>query len=196
MGKIVALHPVEGRKEELSDEALLSGCTAGDAAALAALYDRLEDDVRRCLVRLTWIDDHLVDDLVQDTFLEVFASAASFKGNASVRSWVLGITANLARKHVRGDSRRKERQRLYVERTDNRDRDPGTEAENRELVAHLQEALAELPHPQREAFVLCDVEGLSGVEAARALDIPRGTLYRRLHTARTTLREALGGDPS
>ena len=48
-----------------------------------------------------------------------------------------------------------------------------------------------LPHDLRAAFVLCDLEEMPGVEAARALDVRAGTLWRRLHEARRALRAAL-----
>jgi RNA polymerase sigma-70 factor (ECF subfamily) len=194
MGKLLPLYPKQGRPDELSDEALLAACAAGDSAALAALYDRFETDVYRCLMRLTYIDQPVVDDLIQDTFMQVFSSSADFNGDSAVRTWILGITANLARKHARSDARRKQRQQVYFERLDTQPGDPGAAAERRELLERLEDALEELPQRQREAFVLCDVEGIKGVEAARALDIPSGTLYRRLHRARRALREALEGE--
>jgi RNA polymerase sigma-70 factor (ECF subfamily) len=71
---------------------------------------------------------------------------------------------------------------------------PGAEvAERRVLVERLAEAVTELPHDLREAFVLVDVEEWKGLEAAAALGIPEGTLWRRLHDARGRLRLALGG---
>ena len=54
-------------------------------------------------------------------------------------------------------------------------------------------ALQNLPTEQREAFVLCDVEGLGGKEAATVLHVPDGTLYRRLFEARRALRSVLEG---
>ena len=52
--------------------------------------------------------------------------------------------------------------------------------------------LAALPVALRECFVLCQLEGVSGPEAARALGIRPGTLYRRIHDARQRLRAAVG----
>jgi DNA-directed RNA polymerase specialized sigma24 family protein len=61
------------------------------------------------------------------------------------------------------------------------------------ILARLPEAIAELPHDLRAAFVLVDLEGEKGTAAAEALDVPEGTLWRRVFHARKALREALGG---
>jgi RNA polymerase sigma-70 factor (ECF subfamily) len=52
-------------------------------------------------------------------------------------------------------------------------------------------ALAELPFDLRSAFVLCDLEEMSGADAAAALDVRPGTLGRRLFEARRALRAAV-----
>jgi RNA polymerase sigma-70 factor (ECF subfamily) len=70
---------------------------------------------------------------------------------------------------------------------------PDDAASQSEILAYLGNAIARLPHDLRVAFVLCDVEGTSGTEAARALSIPEGTLYRRVHEARKRLKADMEG---
>ena len=60
----------------------------------------------------------------------------------------------------------------------------------------LASALETLPHDLRTAYVLCDLEEVPGIEAARILDVRPGTLWRRLHDARRALRASIEGDPS
>ena len=57
--------------------------------------------------------------------------------------------------------------------------------------AAMQSVLASLPHDLRVVFVMCELEEVSGAEAARVLNLRQGTLYRRLHDARRKLRYAL-----
>jgi DNA-directed RNA polymerase specialized sigma24 family protein len=45
-------------------------------------------------------------------------------------------------------------------------------------------------------FVLCDLEEIPGVEVARTLRVPEGTIWRRLHVARKRIRSALTWDGS
>ena len=71
---------------------------------------------------------------------------------------------------------------------------PDEQAERRELLARVAEALAALPHDLQVAFVLCDLEQVPGVEVARALGVPEGTIWRRLHVARKAVRASVEGN--
>jgi RNA polymerase sigma-70 factor (ECF subfamily) len=190
-GKLVPLRRPSGDVAAMSDEALLAACGTGDLPALDAIFDRFHLPVYRFLARLPTTDDLSRDDLVQATFLEVRRSARRFRGTSSVKTWILGIAANLARDQLRGDNRRRARHALYVERVALAPPRPDEEAERRELLARVADALAALPHDQQVAFVLCDLEEVAGVDVARALGVPEGTLWRRLHVARKAVRAAL-----
>ena len=189
--KLVPLRRVAGEIAELSDEALLAACATGDAAALGALFDRFHVAVFRFAGRLPTTDDLARDDLVQTTFLEVRRTAHAFRGASSVKTWILGVAANVARHALRGERRRRVHQAKYLERMVDAPAAPDEQVERKKLLARIAEALAELPEDQQIAFILCDLEQLPGVEVARVLDIPEGTLWRRLHTARKAMREAV-----
>ena len=59
-------------------------------------FDRFNLAVYRFLTRLPTTDEAARDDLVQATFLEVQRCAANFRGASSVKTWILGVAANLA----------------------------------------------------------------------------------------------------
>ena len=185
------LHRARPASEHLSEEALVAACAVGDSAALAALFDRLHPQLFRFVSRLIGSDGADVDDLVQATFLQVWRCAPTFRGNSAARTWILGVAANVGRRYVRSEGRRANATARLALTPSLRVADASEAAERRELVARVSRALERLPHPLREAFLLCDVEELSGVEAARALDVRPGTLWRRLHEARQRLRSAL-----
>jgi RNA polymerase sigma-70 factor (ECF subfamily) len=174
------------RKPELSDEALLAACAVGDNAALGALFDRHHEAVLRLISRLLRSDPAETDDLVQTTFLEAWRSATRFKAHGSVRSFLFGIAANTVRQHVRSTMRRR---RATADWEPPLARNAPDEIVVRnQQVSRLAQALDELPHDLRAAYVLCDLEDVPGVEAARLLDVRAGTLWRRLHEARRALR--------
>ncbi|HEX3763002.1 MAG TPA: RNA polymerase sigma factor [Kofleriaceae bacterium] len=189
--KLVPLRRVSGDITEMSDEALLAACGTGDAPALGALFDRFHLAVYRFASRLPMTDDLARDDLVQATFLEVQRAAPSFRGTSSVKTWILGIAANIARHTLRSERRRRVHQARFLERVDAAAESPDAQLERRKLLARIAEALSRLPRDQQIAFILCDLEQLPGVEVARVLDIPEGTLWRRLHTARKAMRQAI-----
>jgi RNA polymerase sigma-70 factor (ECF subfamily) len=65
------------------------------------------------------------------------------------------------------------------------------EVSNRQLMRRLASAIDELPHDLRVVFLLCEMEGISGTDAARALGLRPGTVWRRLHDARKRLLSIL-----
>lgn len=189
VAKVIPLRREGVHLDELSDEGLIAACATADRAARAALFARHVDGVHRFVARMTAADADAVDDLVQSTFLEAFRCAARFRGGAQVRTWLFGIAANLVRTYARGEIRRKAAMAAAAVVPPH---GPGAEvAERRVLVERLAQAMTGLSHDHREAFVLVDVEEWKGAEAAAALGIPEGTLWRRLHDARGKLRAAL-----
>lgn len=190
-GKLVPLRRIEGEAVELSDEAMLAACGVGDAAALGALFDRFHADVYRFLGRFPWIDDAIRDDLVQATFLEVRRTARSYRDASSVRTWIFGVAANLARHASRGEHRRRIRQAKYLAQPAPRLMAVDEEVEQRRLLERVRAAMAELPQDPLIVFILCDLESVAGVEVAKLLGIPEGTVWRRLHTARKAIRDAI-----
>lgn len=194
-GKIVHLRGKIGSPEEMSDEALLAAMGAGDSAAFAALFDRHHQAVHRFLGRMSGVDGTDADDLLQETFLSAFESARGFRGDAPVKMWLFGIAANVARRSVRSQVRQKTRAAIFLAALDPTASNPAREAETNEQMGRLRDALLDLPHDLRAAFLLCDVEGARGVDAAKALGLREGTLYRRLHEARLALRAVLDGGP-
>jgi len=178
----------------MSDEALLAACGTGDLPALDALFERFHLPLYRFLARLPTTDDLTRDDLVQATFLEVRRIAKRFRGTSSVKTWILGVAANLARHQLRGERRRRAHHASYAERLTAVPPRPDEQAERRELLARVAQALAGLSHDLQVTFVLCDLEQVPGVEVARALGVPEGTIWRRLHVARKAVRAAVEGN--
>lgn len=195
MGELVPIRRVATDLGELSDEALLAACGTGDRAALGGLFDRFHVAVYRFVARLQNVDELSRDDLVQATFLELPRTASHFQGRSSVKSWILGVAANLARHQRRGEQRRRVNQDRYASTPGPAPAQPDAELDRRRLLDRVAEALATLSHEQRVVFVLCDLEQVPGVEVARVLEVPEGTVWRRLHMARKAIRAALAEGP-
>ncbi len=197
-GQVVPLRRLDERRvaiSEISDEALLAACGVGDNAALGALFDRHHVAVYRLISRLLRREASEIDDLVQTTFMEAWRSAKKYSGGGAVKSWLYGIAANLVRHYVRGAKRRRDAYARVPEPADS-PATPRDTAMRMQQLDRLSEALEKLPHDLRTAYVLCDLEDVPGIEAARILDVRPGTLWRRLHDARRALRDAIdGGQP-
>jgi RNA polymerase sigma factor (sigma-70 family) len=178
-------------KPERLDAELVERVAAGELEALGSLFDRHEAGMRRFFLRMG-IAASDVDDLVQATFLELLRAAPRFQRDLSVRSWLLGLSAIMARRHRRALARAAAR--LLGWATWGRLESPLTPADalNREQeLLEFQAAFQRLAPKKREVFTLVVLEGLSGEEAAGALGVPVNTVWTRLHHARRELREAL-----
>jgi RNA polymerase sigma factor (sigma-70 family) len=192
MGDVIPIRRAP-TQASLSDEALVAACALGDASALGALFDRHQEALYRFLDRLARRDPSDVDDLVQSTFVEVWRSAAKFRGGAAVRTWLFGIAANLVRHRARSVGRRRAAMAGLAVTPPSAAAGPEDDAMRRQLVDRLGAALETLSHDLREVFVLCEIEEVPGVDVARALGLREGTVWRRLHDARKALRQALEG---
>jgi RNA polymerase sigma factor (sigma-70 family) len=190
-GQLIPLRAPLGA-DELSDAALVAACATGDRAAHGLLFERHVDAVHRFVSRMRRSDADEIDDIVQATFVEAFRAAPRCRGG-NVRAWLFGIAANLTRNLARGALRRK---RALENAADLDHHQPSPDPVHRDVLARLPVALAALPHDLRAVFVLVDLEEQRGVDAAAALSIPEGTLWRRLYRARRALREALEGGAS
>lgn len=196
-GRVVQLRRLDERRaamSEISDEALLAACGVGDSAALGALFDRHHEAVYRLVSRLLRSEPDETDDLVQTTFLAAWKSAHSYSGRGTVKSFLLGIAANTVRHHFRSTRRRNDAYADWPAPLPGGA--PDDAAVRAQQMALLAAGLDRLPLDLRAAYVLCDLEDVPGVEAARVLGVRAGTLWRRLHEARRALRDAIDGGAS
>jgi RNA polymerase sigma-70 factor (ECF subfamily) len=183
---------VKLRWSQRSDEQLVDACGRGDGAALGEIFDRHHQAVYRFLSRLAGPGDGSdLDDLVQDTFVRIAQGASGFAGRSTARSWIFAIASHAAVDHVRREARRRDIHRhSAVERAEAPDR-PDHRTEGREALGRLRRAIEELPDDLRVTYVMCELEDTPGKDAAAALGVPEGTIWRRLHDARRALRDTM-----
>jgi RNA polymerase sigma-70 factor, ECF subfamily len=179
-----------GSHDPGSDDAGLLGRIAqGDEDAMAAFY-RDHGRVVFAQVLLVTGDRALAEEIVQDTMLAVWRGARSFRGESSVRSWVIAI----ARRQIR-DRLRSRRLRIVDDAflADQPGVGPGPEvmALDRAELAEVRRAIRELAPAHREVLGLAFGSGLSLPEVASVLEIPVGTVKSRLTSARTALNRIL-----
>ena len=135
------------------------------------------------------------EDLVQDTYLKAFRSAAQFQRGTNLKAWLFTILHNTYRNMRRHDVRSPvDVDSEAVDRAADGagDRDTPEQLLSRAtLDADLQAALDALPDAFRQAVWLRDVEELSYAEIARVLDVPIGTVMSRISRGRRALFERL-----
>jgi RNA polymerase sigma-70 factor (ECF subfamily) len=179
---------------ERSDADLVRALADGQLDELGALFDRYHASVRRYLARMGTPASE-IDDLVQSTFLELVRAAPRFDPNrAAARTWLFGIATMMLRRQRRSVASALARAAQWVGFSQPDPVTPSEQFEKDEMARRLANALAQMSAKKREAFILVTIEGFSGEEAARILEIPVKTIWTRLHHARRELHRALGDD--
>ncbi len=186
---------------EHTDEQLILQIADGNEAALRTLYSRHAGLVRTIAYRVM-NNDHDVDDIVQDLFLEVWNQADRFRASKGTGvAWI----STLARRRSIDRLRRKQ---AYLRATDRfrltAEKDtvvfaPQSADENAVLTDRadaLKKVLATLPPAQQQALELCYYSGLSQRQIAAKTGIPLGTIKTRLELAVRKVREAVNASGS
>jgi RNA polymerase sigma-70 factor, ECF subfamily len=173
------------------DRDLLARTGVGDRQALTELYTRYRSVVFAYLLRLT-PDQHLAEDLLQETFVAVWKSAGSFVGRSTVKTWLIGVAHRQAHNVLR---RRSESLADEAELAQLAATDPGPE--NAALAQATREellvAISQLSLAHRETLALAFGQEMPAAEIAEALGVPIGTVRSRLRDAKRLLRAALSG---
>jgi len=175
---------------ECDDVVLLSRSRGGDVAAFGELVRRHQDAALR-LAAVIGGSTEEAKDIVQDAFVSVHASLASYRGTGSVRSWMLRVVANHAKNHVRSQTRRRHRDdrhaRLSTRPLEGADVLAERGLEREALIA----ALHRLSRDDREVLGSRFVAGLSEVECAEVFGVALGTVKSRTSRALGRLRYEL-----
>lgn len=189
-----------------SDERLMMAYRDGDADAFTALYGRYRGSLHRYLVHQCG-NPAVAEDLYQDVWIKVVNARADYEPLARFSTWIFRIARNRLIDHYRRQS--SQPAASATTRAGPEDGDPDEEderfaglcapdherpdalVERHDKARRISEALASLPAPQREAFLLAEEAGLTLDEIALATDSGRETAKSRLRYALNKLRHSL-----
>lgn len=195
------------------EKELVKALCRGDAQAFTGLVDRYHAS----LVRLAqvWIAPRDgAEEVVQDTWLAVIEGIDRFEGRSSLKTWIVRILINKARRRAARDGRQ-----INLGSLNLADEEDGSapvdsalftwigrfrtapawwaEATPERLVAQaeaveqIEDTIAGLPPGQRAVVLMRDVEGFSSTEVCNILEISETNQRVLLHRARSKLRKAL-----
>ncbi len=176
----------------MNEEELLVLARRGDNAARTELVMRHGRRLFSLAAALLGTNDADVNDMVQETFLAAFdGGLKTFKGDASLATWLSGVLINRVRKLRRYQSRRTEPLESAGPQpaADRNSHCPATHVEQQIDVATM---LDTLPPEFREVIVLREWQQMSYAEMASALGVPERTAETRLTRARRMLRQRFG----
>jgi len=180
--------------KKLSDAELLSRYGRGDEAAFREIVSRYKNSLYAFL-RQFLNRQELVEDVFQETFLQLFTSRESFDPSRPLRPWLFTIAANKAKDALRKSQRiaaipigtlsdSEEMSFDDVLNTLSSDSTmPYEELEQGETSARVAQIIANMPANLREILILAYFNKFSYKQMANILSIPIGTVKSRLHTA-------------
>jgi len=159
--------------------------------AFGELVDRFQDAVYGAAYAMLG-DLHDVQDVAQDAFVQAWRDLGSLRDPAKFPAWLYRITTNRCRDFLRRPRRRAVPIDDAVPMPASCDQtDPAKHAERREMREGVLAAIRSLSEPNRLATALFYIDGYSVDEVAAFLDVPSGTVKRRLHDSRQQLKERM-----
>jgi RNA polymerase sigma-70 factor (ECF subfamily) len=131
------------------------------------------------------------EEIAQDAFIRAYGQMGSLREPEKFRAWVCRIAFRLALNRRRSQGRRMARDTAWHESQARQVADGERAGEEREYLARLRNEIERLPEKLRSVVLLASVAGMEAGEVAAMLEIPSGTVRRRLHEARKKLIEVM-----
>jgi RNA polymerase sigma factor (sigma-70 family) len=179
---------MDGNSESTSSEReLVLRARSGDSQAVADLYTRFWRAARAAAYAIVR-DVSTAEDAAGEAFQTALPRLRTLRDPDRFGPWLRRIVRRVARRSANAAAR--ESQPLD-DAAPSAVPDPAETLERRELALLVWHGVERLPPAEREAIVLYYFEGYSSDDAARFIDIPVGTLRRRLHDGRLRLRKYL-----
>ncbi len=172
----------------MTPEALVSEALRGDRTALDALVRSIQDDVYNLALRMLWTPADAAD-ATQEILVQIITHLSSFRGESTFRTWAFRIASNAL-------LRAKARRQPVLEPVDDTPAPTLTTPEDTLLAREVRlqcslGLLQTLDAEHRLAYVVGEVLGLSGDDAAEVTGVEPATYRKRLSRARERMREFL-----
>ena len=185
------------------DTELIEAINAGHSDRFPELLQRYEQKLYNFGLRMCG-DAQDAEDLVQDTFLNVFRYLKSFRFETKFKNWLYRVATSTCIKKRRKSKFAPEHEISLddfipaesdhvAQQVPDWARLPLEQLLNEELAVQLKQAILSLPEAYRVVVVLRDLEGFSTAETAQILNLQPTNVKVRLHRARLFLRDKLKG---
>ena len=163
---------------------LIDACLANDRLAQKKLYEKYKNAMYSVCYRIT-NDYDMANDVLQDAFIQIFKSLASFRRESTLGAWIKTIVVRTAIKKIK-------KTKKFVELDDHiTSGDKFIDWGHYLDAEYLEKAILSLPGGYRAVFVLIEVEGYSHKEVGKMLGISEGTSKSQLFHAKKKLRAKL-----
>jgi RNA polymerase sigma-70 factor (ECF subfamily) len=177
-----------------TDAELFARYAAGEETAFREIVSRYKNSLYAFLRHFLNQQD-LIEDVFQETFLQLFTSRESFDTERPLRPWLFTIAANKAKDALRKQQRTAaatigtlaDAQEMsfddVLDTLTSDDTMPYEKLEDGEIASQVRQVVADMPENLREILILAYFNKFSYKQMADVLSIPIGTVKSRLHTA-------------
>jgi len=172
--------------ERLYERVLVLRCQTGDEDAYRELVLRFGPRLRYFLLKLTVRTDR-VDDLVQETWLDVLRQLPRLQDAGAFTAWLYRIAHGKAML----DGRRSGREVVVTGEVEDVVDEQSEPTFSPDDAVRIHAALDQLEPPHREVLMLRFLEEMSYEEIGQVVDCPVGTVRSRIHYAKTALKRLL-----
>ena len=182
----------------MDERILVEKLKQGDESAFKSIVETWQNMVYNTALGIVQNAED-AEDIAQETFVQVYQSIKSFKGESKFSTWLYRITIAKALDHERRKKRKKrfafvkslfgEESEVVVHPPDFHH--PGVVLDQKENAAVLFQAIGQLPENQRVAFTLHKVDGLSYQEVSEVMDTSVSSVESLMHRAKTNLKKKL-----
>lgn len=182
----------------MDERILVEQLKQGDEAAFKTIVETFQNMVYNTALGIVQGAED-AEDIAQETFVQVYQSIGSFKGESKFSTWLYRITIAKALDHER---RKKRKKRFgFVKSLFGEDSEvvihppdfnhPGVALDKKENASTLFKAISSLPENQRIAFTLHKVDGLSYQEVSDVMETSVSSVESLMHRAKTNLKKKL-----
>lgn len=171
-------------KEAFVTDHLVTRCQAGDRDAVRQLYEQYSQAMYQVCLRMM-NNIHDAEDMLQESFYQVFKSIGSFRGEATIGSWIKTIVVNKCLNQLRRKSPR------FVDADDLefKEEEQVDETAFTYTVEHVKKAIGMLPDGYRVVLTLFLFEHYSHRQIAEKLGISESTAKTQYMRAKQRVRE-------
>jgi RNA polymerase sigma-70 factor (ECF subfamily) len=161
----------------------------GDVDAFAGLVRRHGAGLVSFCARMAG-DRAIGEELAQEVLARAYSSLGSWRAEGRFRYWLYRIARNACQDYAKAGARN-ERPTASAGADLVAPQDPEREVGDRQLVAAMEAAIARLPQPYRETFLMFHTENMDYEQIQAATGVSVGAAKVRVHRARQMLRQAL-----
>lgn len=173
----------------ITEEELIRLCKQGDVDSFQLLYNQFKDRIFSTAMRMLG-NPQDAEDATQDIFIQVFRHINTFRGDASLSTWIYKIALNTCYNKLK-KTRYNDNDPESLSDSDNQNFTIDYNEKPSTIQWFIEQEVTRLPARYRSVFILHEIEGFTHEEIAQIMNIAAGTSKSHLSMAKLILRKKL-----